>query len=576
MATPLLQTSLSTSIETQFEGKGLLRFTTAGSVDDGKSTMIGRLLYDAKSVYEDQLRSIQNSRINRANGPIDFSLLTDGLRAEREQGITIDVAYRYFSTAKRKFIIADTPGHEQYTRNMVTGASTADAAIILLDARKGLLSQSRRHTYIASLLGIQHVLAAVNKMDLVEYREDIFREIAAEFKAFAERLGIPNVYAIPISALKGDGIVIRGDRMQWFDGPPLLEHLENLPNRIEESSRALRLPIQYVIRPNSDFRGFAGQVVSGQLRKGASIVALPSFRRTRIKSILAFDGEIERAGVGSSVTFTLEDEIDLGRGDLVVTEKDVPQEAARFVADLVWLHSEPGRHEQDYLLKHTTRMVRAHLKRILHRIEVNTLEHVPTAALQMNDVATVEVETTIPLLFDSYHENRATGSFILIDPLTNATVAAGMIRGPERNLLPRKVDKVSPSPAKSNVIVPSGKRGRKKHLPEVIWIVGRTDLAKDIECAILQDGWSVQLLSGREFGPGELKAIATILQRRRVVTVLSLSRGSTKLKQVITAIFGDPSIFVMPRNLPDSQSRSLVLDWLHDLRERDEKGEARR
>jgi sulfate adenylyltransferase large subunit len=559
-----LRSSVNTSIEPLLGRKGLLRFTTAGSVDDGKSTMIGRLLYDAKSVYEDQLRSVQNSRINRADGPIDFSLLTDGLRAEREQGITIDVAYRYFSTAKRKFIIADTPGHEQYTRNMVTGASTADAAIILIDARKGLLAQSRRHTYLASLLGIQHVIAAVNKMDLVEYRENVFREIASDFKAFAGRLGVPNVYAIPISALKGDGIVIRGDRMEWFDGPTLLEHLENLPNRTEESSTALRLPIQCVIRPNSDFRGFAGQLVSGQLLTGAKVIALPSFMQTRVKSIVTLDGEISEASAGSSVTFTLEDEIDLGRGDLLVNEEDLPKNAAQFVANLVWMDSEPSRYEQEYLLKHTSRVVRARLGRILHRVDVNTLEHISTPALQMNDIAAVQVETAKPLLFDPYQQNRVTGSFILIDPITNATVGAGMIQGPGRGLSSREVAEISQSPGKLTVgfVPPFGIRGREKHLPAAIWVVGRTDVAEDLERSLFQNGWAAQLLLGKEFGPSELKAIATILQRRRVVTILSLSRENIRLKEAITAIFGDSLVLGLTRTLSDSQSLSFVLDWL--------------
>lgn len=577
MATPVLRSNPSLSIEPMLGRKGLLRFTTAGSVDDGKSTMIGRLLYDAKSVYEDQLLSIEKSRINRADGPIDFSLLTDGLRAEREQGITIDVAYRYFSTAKRKFIIADTPGHEQYTRNMVTGASTADAAIILIDARKGLLVQSRRHTYIASLLGIRHVIAAVNKMDLVDYREDVFKEIAHVFQDFAARLDVPQVYAIPISALKGDGIVTPGHRMEWFDGPPLLEHLENLPNRAEESSSALRLPIQCVIRPNSDFRGFAGQVVSGQLRTGAKVVALPSFRRTHVKSIVTFDGEIERADAGSSVTFTLEDEIDLGRGDLLVSETDLPQDAAHFVADLVWMHSDPSRYEQEYLVKHTTRVVRGRLARILHRVDVNTLEHVPAPALQMNDIAAVQIETKKPLQFDPYHQNRATGSFILIDPITNATVAAGMIQGPERTLRSHAEAEISqPSVQPTVRFRPSpGKRGRKKHLPAAIWVEGRASLAKDLEHALLQNGWSVQLLSGEEFGSGELKAIATILQRRQVVTILSLSRVNIKLKEAITTIFGDSRVFAPVIQLPDSRPLSLVLDWLRDLRRTVKKGGSR-
>ncbi|HZS27126.1 MAG TPA: sulfate adenylyltransferase subunit CysN, partial [Candidatus Angelobacter sp.] len=405
----------------------ILRFTTAGSVDDGKSTLIGRLLYDTKTVYEDQLVSIQKSGINRSDGPIDFSLLTDGLRAEREQGITIDVAYRYFSTPRRKFIIADTPGHEQYTRNMATGASTAHAAVVLIDATKGLLAQSRRHTYIASLLGIQDVIAAVNKMDLAGYKEEVFREIAADFEKLAQQLGIANVFAIPVSALNGDSIVTQSRKMPWFTGPTLLEYLEQLPVRSNGQAGPLLLPVQYVIRPDSRFRGFAGQIASGILRRGAKVVALPSGMKTRIKSISTFDGDLDEAAAGDSITVTLEDEIDLSRGDLLSEEGSTPQAAAQVVASLVWLHPKAGRPGDEYLLKHTTRTVRARLQEIEHRVNVNTLDHLPAADLQMNDIATVRIAAAQPLFFDPYRQNRTTGSFVLIDPLSNATVAAGMI-----------------------------------------------------------------------------------------------------------------------------------------------------
>jgi sulfate adenylyltransferase subunit 1 len=566
MVTAAVLSNLSRSTEPALSRKKLLRFSTAGSVDDGKSTLIGRLLYDAKSVYEDQLKSIQKSGINRADGPIDFSLLTDGLRAEREQGITIDVAYRYFSTAKRKFIIADTPGHEQYTRNMVTGASTADAAIILIDARKGLLAQSRRHTYIASLLGIQHVIAAVNKMDLVDYREDVFREIAHDFENFAGRLGVPNVYAIPISALKGDGIVLPGNRMTWFDGPPLLEHLENLPDRNEESRQGLRLPVQYVIRPNSHFRGFAGQVVSGQLRTGAKVIALPSGMQTRVKSIITFNGELSRADANSSATFTVEDEIDLSRGDLLVSEESLPQTTTRPAATLVWMHSEPGRPAQDYLLKHTTRIVRARLRRILHRVDVNTLEHVDAPELHINDIAAVHIETAKPLFFDPYRQNRTMGSFILIDPITNATVAAGILQGAVREPLPHESTQLASFPSKTagGPVRSPGRRAKKKGLIAAIWVVGRAALAEDLE-RMLRNGWTVQLVSGQEFGPAELKAIATILQRRRVVTILSLPKEDIELKRAITDAFGETRVFTAEQPTPDSQLAPLVLNWLDEL-----------
>ncbi len=407
----------------------VLRFTTAGSVDDGKSTLIGRLLYDSQSVYEDQLSSVRNSRINRSTGPLDFSLLTDGLRAEREQGITIDVAYRYFSTPRRKFIIADTPGHEQYTRNMATGASTADAAVVLIDATKGVLSQSRRHAYIASLLGIRHVVGAVNKMDIVGYSQQVFDRIAHDFLALAEKLGLADVYPVPVSALEGDNVVRRSERMPWFDGPALLEYLEQLKVHDTESSRPARFPVQYVIRPDSGFRGFAGQVASGTFRPGQAVVALPSGIQTRVKSIVTFDGDADAAAAGSAVTLTLENEVDISRGDLLAAEGNLPSVSRRFAASMVWLHPTELDQHKLYLLKHTTRVVRARVTRVCHRVDVDSLAKLEAHSLRMNDIASVEVETTLPLFFDVYREIRSMGSFILIDPLTNATVAAGMIEG---------------------------------------------------------------------------------------------------------------------------------------------------
>ena len=545
------------------QSTGFLRFITAGSVDDGKSTMIGRLLYDARSIYEDQLISIQKSGVNRADGPIDFSLLTDGLRAEREQGITIDVAYRYFSTARRKFIIADTPGHEQYTRNMVTGASTADAAIILIDARKGLLTQSRRHTYIAARLGIQNVIAAINKMDLVGYREEVFTEIAHNFQSLARHLGVSDVYAIPISALKGDNIVVRSERMPWFDGPTLLEHLENVPVRSTEPGTPLRLPIQYVIRPDSHFRGFSGQVASGRLRSGATVVALPSAIKTRVKSITTFDGELEQAGVNHSITFTLEDEIDLSRGDLLVEESDLPQTTTKLAADLVWLHPDPGQRGHDYLLKHTTRMVRARLKRIRHRVDMNTLEHVSASALQMNDIASVDIETSRPLFFDPYRQNRTTGSFILVDPISNATVAAGMIEG-RSELQPSHTTARPVESSSANIDVPVESSHTKQQLPAAVWITGRRAVAEILERTIQEEGWQAQLVSRSEFNPIELKAIVTILQRQGIVTILSLPEEDIDLRRSIAAIFGQKLVFTAEQSSSDAEVVSSALNWLRN------------
>lgn len=415
----------------------MLRFTTAGSVDDGKSTLIGRLLHDTKSVYEDQLASIRTSRVNRSGGELDLSLLTDGLRAEREQGITIDVAYRYFSTSKRKFIIADTPGHEQYTRNMATGASTADVAIVLIDARAfakagGLLPQSRRHTFIASLLRIPHIVAAVNKMDLVEYSEDVFREVRNEFLELARKLKLRSVELIPVSALVGDNIVEPSTSMPWYEGPTLLEYLETVPLQTSDPvSEPLRFPIQLVLRPDAVFRGFAGRVERGELRVGQAVRALPSGRITRVSSIVTYDGDLSSARTPQSVTVTLEDEIDLSRGEVLVdAEAEAPTQTSAFTAMLVWMSEQPLVAGQNYLLKHTTRVVRAKVRSIRHRVDVVTSEHHSASSLQMNDIAEVEFETNLPLFFDRYEESRPLGSFILIDPLSNATSAAGMISAP--------------------------------------------------------------------------------------------------------------------------------------------------
>lgn len=411
----------------------LLRFTTAGSVDDGKSTLIGRLLHDTKGVYEDQLASIQQSRVNRSAGPIDFSLLTDGLRAEREQGITIDVAYRYFSTARRKFIIADTPGHEQYTRNMATGASTADLAIVLIDGSKGLLPQSRRHTFIASLLGIPHVVAAINKMDLVGYNEAAYARISADFLTLAEQLGIENLQIIPLSALEGDNVVTASDKTPWYTGPTLLEYLETLPleqaAQERKSTRAkLRFPVQLVVRPDANFRGFAGEAASGTLRPGDEVLALPSGRHSHIESIHTYNGELTQAYAGMPITLRLKDEIDLSRGELLVSPENLPHVSGHFNGNVVWLHADPLQLGRSYLAKHTSRVVRVQATAIRYRVDMHTLEEVPATHLDMNDIASVDFSSTQPLMFDSYVTNRVMGSLILIDAVTNATVGAVMLQ----------------------------------------------------------------------------------------------------------------------------------------------------
>jgi len=411
------------------QAKDLLRFTTAGSVDDGKSTLIGRLLYDSRSVYEDQLESVTKASAGRNAGAIDFSLLTDGLRAEREQGITIDVAYRYFATPRRKFIIADTPGHEQYTRNMVTGASTAELAIILIDARKGLLPQSRRHAYIASLLGLPHVVVAINKMDLVGYDEQVFATIESDFRRFLARFQSLQPYFIPISALVGDNIVKPSENMPWFSGHTLLEHLETVPVGKKVQRGAFRFPVQRVVRPNHNFRGYAGTVASGHLQPGDPIAVLPSGRKSTISTITTFDGDLDSVHAGQSVTLTLTDELDISRGDLIVSLEQPPQLASSIEATLVWLNETPGEVHKRYRLKGAARLENAELTSIHDRVNINTLDLESAQSLEMNAVGHVRIEVARPLVFDAYTQNRVTGSFILIDPVTNATVAAGMITG---------------------------------------------------------------------------------------------------------------------------------------------------
>ena len=418
--------------------KDLLRFSTAGSVDDGKSTLIGRLLYDTQSVYEDQVRSIEGKGTT-APGQLDFALLTDGLRAEREQGITIDVAYRYFSTPRRKFIIADTPGHEQYTRNMATGASTADAAIVLIDASKGVLIQSRRHAYIASLLRVRHVLVAVNKMDLIGYEEATFRAIEAEFSTVLDQTAadtgtqVERVF-VPVSALKGDNIVHRTDAMPWYEGPSLLELLESLPSMSASADAPFRFPVQRVVRPDHTFRGFAGQIASGTVRRGDRISVLPSNRSATVERIVTWDGDLDEARAPLSVTLVLDREIDISRGDLIAAAESEARVTRGLRASLVWMDQRAAVVGRRYLLKHTSHTVPAFLSSVDSRTDLATLARVPAQTLEMNDIGAVSINLLRPIAIDRYTENRATGAFILIDPESNATVAAGMIREADAQL----------------------------------------------------------------------------------------------------------------------------------------------
>ena len=413
----------------QDEKKDLLRFLTAGSVDDGKSTLIGRLLFDSKKLYEDQLDALQRDSVKEghAGGEIDYALLLDGLKAEREQGITIDVAYRYFSTNKRKFIIADTPGHEQYTRNMITGGSTANLAIILIDAQKGVITQTKRHTYLVSLLGIKHVVLAVNKMDLVDYDRNRFEEICSDYRAFVTKLNIPDVDFIPISALKGDNVVEISDRMPWYHGRSVLELLETVHVSSDNNYTDFRFPIQYVVRPNLNFRGFAAKISSGLVRKGDHVVALPSRQTSKVKQIITYDGELDEAFTPKGVTLTLEDEIDISRGEMIVHPDNLPRIERHFEARLVWMSEEPLDMSTHFFIKHTTQTTRARIEKIRYRVDVNTLEKSEVDHLALNEIARVIITSAKPLFFDPYEKNRQTGSFILIDPLTNNTVGVGMI-----------------------------------------------------------------------------------------------------------------------------------------------------
>jgi bifunctional enzyme CysN/CysC len=417
----------------------MLRLATAGSVDDGKSTLIGRLLYDSKAIFEDQLEALERTSRDRGDEHTDLALLTDGLRAEREQGITIDVAYRYFATPKRKFIIADTPGHIQYTRNMITGASTADLALILVDARKGMLEQSRRHAFLSSLLGVPHLVVCVNKMDLVDWSQERFEEIKAEFRAFAMKLDVHDLSFIPISALHGDNVVDRSHNMPWYEGSPLLHHLEEVHIASDRNLIDARFPVQYVIRPQQqtdaelhDYRGYAGQVAGGVLKVGDDVVVLPSGKATRIAGIDSPTGPVDQAFAPMSVTVTLEDDVDVSRGDLIARQRNQPHVGQDIDAMVCWMSDSTWlRESAKVAIKHTTRWARAVVKDLQYQLDINTLHRYEDAVgLSLNEIGRVSLRTTVPLLFDEYRRNRTTGSFILVDEASNTTVAAGMILGP--------------------------------------------------------------------------------------------------------------------------------------------------
>jgi len=480
------------------EENDLLRFITCGSVDDGKSTLIGRLLFDSKGVYEDQLSAIKKATVNQSAGAMDFALLTDGLRAEREQGITIDVAYRYFSTPKRKFIIADTPGHEQYTRNMATGASTANLAIVLIDARNGVLPQSRRHAFIASLVGIQHLVVAVNKMDLVGFSEEVFDRICADFNSFAAPLQMSDLYFIPVSALLGDNIVTKSENMSWFDGPSLLHHLETVHIGSDRNLSEMRFPVQLVSRPTQDFRGFSGQVASGVLKPGDPVMVLPSGRTSRVKSVVTYDGELPRAFPPMSVTVCLEDEVDVSRGNMLVPPSHPPHITRCIDARLVWMDHQPLDLRRQYLVKHTTQWVKAQVRYVRYRVDVNSFQRHPASELKLNEIGTVVIDLHSPLFVDQYRRNHATGSFVLVDPISNPTVAAGMITGRDPKMSDSAIQEVQA--VETMHISRTDRQQRVGHASVLVWLNGGVQLAFEIESELFNRGYLTHVVAAQANG----------------------------------------------------------------------------
>ena len=510
----------------QHERKELLRFITCGSVDDGKSTLIGRLFYESKMIYEDQLAAITKDSTKfgtTGSGEIDLALFTDGLEDERQQGITIDVAYRYFSTDKRKFIIADTPGHEQYTRNMATGASTADLAIILIDARHGVLVQTKRHSFIVSLLGIKHVVVAINKMDIVDYSQEVYDKIRADYQAFAARLELPDVHFLPLSALKGDNVVAQSPKMPWYNGPTLMHLLETVYIGSDRNLEDLRFPVQHVLRPNLNFRGFSGTIASGILRKGDEIMALPSRKTSKVKSIVTFDGEPDEAFSPQSVTLTLEDEIDISRGDMIVRPGNLPRVEQKFDATIVWMSEEPMVPGKSYWFKQTSKLTPGTISTLRYQIDVNTLHRQDAPTLKLNEIGRCAVSLSQPICFDGYRRNRGTGAFIVIDRLTNSTVAAGMIL--DRSTSEDQHDHWDDAPAAASLhgqhsnVRTDDRQARFGQKPVTLLFTGLTGsgkstLAYAVERKLFDQGRAVVVLDGQNMRRGISKDLGfTALER---------------------------------------------------------------
>jgi bifunctional enzyme CysN/CysC len=545
----------------QHERKELLRFITCGSVDDGKSTLIGRLFYEAKMIYEDQLAAIQKdtTRYGTTGGEIDLALFTDGLEDERQQGITIDVAYRYFSTDKRKFIIADTPGHEQYTRNMATGASTADLAIILIDARHGVLTQTRRHSFIVSLLGIRHVVVAINKMDLVAFSEEVFNKIRTDYQQFAARLDLPDVHFLPLSALKGDNVVVQSPHTPWYTGSTLMNLLETVYIGSDRNFEDFRFPVQNVLRPNLNFRGFAGTIASGILRQGDEVMALPSRKTSRVKSIVTYDGDLSEAFTPQSVTVTLEDEIDISRGDMLVRPGNVPQVGQKFEAMVVWMAEEPLVPGKSYWVKQTTRLTPGTISTLRYRVDVNTMHRQDAPTLGLNEIGRCTVTTSQPLSFDSYRRNRATGAFILIDRLTNSTVGAGMIL--DRAADGGRHDHWDDEPVSGNLaeeqsnVTDAERQARFGQQPATVLLTGltgagKTTIAYALERRLFDQGRAVVVLDGQNMRRGISKDLGFTADERSE----NLRRTSEVAK-----LFNDAGLIVLAAFVaPDEDVRQKV------------------
>ena len=572
----LIETDIDAYLEAH-QHKSLLRFITCGSVDDGKSTLIGRLLYDSKMIFEDQLAALEadSKKVGTQGGEIDFALLVDGLAAEREQGITIDVAYRFFSTDRRKFIVADTPGHEQYTRNMVTGASTADLAVILIDARKGVLTQTRRHSYLVSLLGIRKVVLAVNKMDLVGFDRDRFDEIVADYRAFADQIGLTEFLAIPLSGLRGDNITSRSAATPWYDGPSLMEHLETVQVEDHLAAGPLRMPVQWVNRPNLDFRGFSGLVVSGQVRPGDPIRVAPSGQTSTVARIVTKDGDLGVAVAGQSVTLTLADEIDCSRGDVIAGADDAPEVADQFEATLIWMAEEPLLPGRPYWLKIGAKLVSAQVAAPKYKVNINTLEHLAAKQLELNEIGVLNLSLDRAIPFDPYDKNRDTGGFILIDRVTNATVGAGLIR-----FALRRAHNIHWQALDVNKASRAVAKGQK---PAVLWFTGlsgsgKSTIANLVEKRLAAIGQHTYLLDGdnvrhglnRDLGFTDADRVENI---RRVAEVARLM-ADAGLIVLVSFISPFQAERRMARQLmPEGEFLEVFVDTPADIcRQRDPKG----